>query len=119
MPCRETHLKFDQYLIDHGIVYSRDFSNIHDRKDRDLQIYGHWNHRDADYYHDITGIREWIRSWSHLAYQETLTDYVRIALGHLVLDELWSNYDYDDDYELMKSAYMSFIKRGFARCFFK
>jgi hypothetical protein len=119
MPSRNLHLKFDEYLIDHGIVYDRDYSSVHDRMDRDLQIYGHWNHRYEDYYHNIDGIRDWIRSWSYLGYQETLTDYVRVALGHLVLDEMWSTYEYENDYELMKSAYRSYAQRGFGRCFFR
>lgn len=76
MPSRRVHLKFDEYLIDHGIVSDRDYSIVHDRMDRDIQIHGHWNHRYEDYYHDINGIRDWIRKWCHLGYQETLSDYV-------------------------------------------
>lgn len=117
MPSRRVHLKFDEYLIDHGIVSDRDYSIIHDRMDRDIQVYGHWNHRYEDYYHDINGIRDWIRKWCHLGYQETLTDYVRVALGHLVLDEMWSEYEYEN--ELIKSAYRSYAQRGFGRCFFR
>ena len=119
MPNRRLHLKFDEYLIEHGIVGDRDYNIVHDRMDRDIQIYGHWNHRYEDYYHDINGIRDWVRKWCNLGYQETLTDYVRVALGHLVLDEKWSEYEYENDYELMKSAYMSYAQREFGRCFFK
>jgi hypothetical protein len=119
MPDKRLHLKFDDYLIDHGIVSDRDYSIVHDRMDRDIQIYGHWNHRYEDYYHDIDGIRDWIRKWSHLGYQETLTYYVRVALGHLVLDEMWSKYEYENEYELIKSAYRSYSQRGFSRCYFR
>jgi len=87
--------------------------------DRDIQVFGHWNHRYEDYYHDIKGIRDWIRKWAHLGYQETLTDYVRVALGHLVLDEIWSKQKWEDEYDLMKKAYKSFVARGFDKCFFK
>ena len=110
MPDRRSHLKFDDYLIDHRIVSDRDYSIIHDRMDRDIQVYGHWNHRYEDYYHDINGIKDWIRKSCHLAYQETLTDYVRVALGHLVLDEMWSEYEYENEYELVKSAYRSYAQ---------
>jgi len=119
MPSRRLHLKFDSYLMEHGVVSDGDYSIVHDRMDRDLQIHGHWNHRYEGYYHDIGGIRDWIRKWSHLGYQDTLTYYVRVALGHLVLDKMWSEYEYDSDDELIKSAYRSYAQRGFHRCFFR
>jgi hypothetical protein len=119
MPERRIHLKFDKYLVEHEIVADRDYSTVHDRMDRDLQIYGHWNHQYIDFYHNIDGIRFWLRGWAHLAYQQTLTDYVRVALGHLVLDEKWHDYDFENDYELMKTAYSSYVHRGFCKCFFK
>lgn len=119
MPSRRLHLKFDNYLKEHDVIYDRDCSVVHDRMDRDLQVFGHWNHQYEDYYHDIGGIREWIKKWSHLGYQETLTDYVRVALGHLVLDEMWSKYEFDNEDELMKSAYRSYAQRGFGYCYFR
>jgi len=36
----------------------------------------------------------------------TLTDYLRVALRHLVLGEMWSTYEYADEDELIKSAYV-------------
>ena len=89
--------------------------------DRDSKYFGHWNHQHDDYYHDISGIRAWLRKWCHLAYQDTLTDYVRIALGHLVLDDIW--YRYKDENmsheEIIKSAYRSYAQRRYGRCHFK
>ena len=121
MPDRRVYLKFDKYLMQHEIIYDRDCSMVHDRMDRDFQVHGHWNHRYEDYYHNIDGIREWIKKWAHLGYQETLTDYVRVALGHIVLDEMeYKYYDaYESEDELIKSAYRSFIMRGFDKCYFK
>jgi hypothetical protein len=119
MPSRRVHVKFDKYLIAHGLVGERNYLTVHARMDRDLQIHGHWNHRYEDFYHDVNGVRAWIRKWSHLGYQETLTDYVRVALGHLVLDEMWSKYEYENEYELIKSAYRSYVQRGFDRCLFR
>jgi hypothetical protein len=119
MPTRRIHQKFDEYLIEHGVIADRDYSAVHDRMDRDLQVHGHWNHQYEDYYHDVSGIRDWIRKWSHLGYQETLTDYVRVCLGHLVLDEMWSKYEFDDTYELMKTAFRSFTQRRFDKTYFR
>jgi len=83
-------LKFDEYLKEHGVITDRDCSTVHDRMDRGIQVYGSLNHQYADYNHSDSGIRDWIRKWAHLGNQDTLTDYVRVALGHLVLDEVWS-----------------------------
>lgn len=118
MPDRKIHLKFDEYLIDHDIVDDGDYSIVHDRMDRGVQYWGHWMHRELDPYHAEEGIRQWLRSWCHLAYQETLTCYLRIALGHLALDEM-AEYDYEDEDGLIKSAYRSYAQRGFGRCFFR
>ena len=120
LPTRRIHLKFDEYLRDHGVIREdRKTDAVHQRMDRDLQVFGHWNHQYEDYYHDINGIRDWIRKWSHLGYQDTLTDYVRVALGHLVLDEMWSKYAFESEEELIKTAYRSYAQRGFGKCYFK
>lgn len=120
LPTRRVHLKFDEYLRAHNVICEKTVANtVHNRMDRDLQVFWHWNHRYEDFYHDPDGIRTWIRKWSHLGYQETLTDYVRVALGHLVLDEMWSKYEYESEYELIKSAYRSYIQRRFDRCLFR
>lgn len=112
-------MKFDEYLKEHGVIHDRDYSIVHDRMDRDLQVYGHWNHQYEDFYHDEKGVREWIRKWYHLGNQDTLTDYVRVALGHLVLDEIWSQDKTKSEKELMKSAYRSYAQRGYGYCYFR
>ena len=120
MPSRRLHLEFDEYLRSHSIICEDTIADsVHERMDRDVQVHGHWSHRYVDYYHDIDGIREWIKGWCHLGYQETLTDYVRVALGHLVLDDVWSRREWTDEYDLIKRAYRSFIARGFDKCYFK
>ena len=119
MPSRRTHLKFDEYLKEHNILCGYTHANmVHDRMDRDARMHGHWRHQELDYYHEKEGIRNWLRRWSHLAYQETLTDYLREALGHLVLDDMKRRYDYPNEDELIKSAYR-FVQRGLARTIFK
>jgi len=120
MPSRSVHLLFDDYLKERGILYEDSYGDsVHDRMDRDLQIHGHWNHRYEDYYHDPKGIREWISGWAHLGYQETLTDYVRIAYGHLVLDEIESRGEWYDVNNLLQRAYRSYVARGFHRKFYR
>ena len=87
--------------------------------DRDVQKHGHWNHRYLDFYHDPDGIRYWINKWAHLAYQATLTDYIRIAYGHLVLDEIEYRDEWSDINDLFKRAYKSYVARGFHRTFYR
>jgi len=112
-------LEFDEYLKDHGIIQGYTYADsVHDRMDRGIIVWGS-EHREIDFYHSEEGIREWMRGFSHLAYQETLTDYLRVALGHLALDSMASRYEFENDYELMKSAYRSFIQRGYHRKYFR
>jgi hypothetical protein len=111
MPSRRLHLKFDEYLKEHNIICDRDCSIVHERMDRDLQVYGHWNHQYTDYYHYENGIRNWIKKWAHLGYQDTLTDYV--------LDEMRSKYKSKNDEELIKTAYRSYAQRRFYKRYFK
>jgi len=119
LPSRRVHLDFDEYLKDHGVISGYTYANsVHARMDRGINYWGP-DHREMDFYHSEEGIREWLRGFSHLAYQETLTDYLRVALGHLVLDYLASRYEYENKYELMKSAYRSFRRRGFHRKYFR
>ncbi|MFP3984464.1 MAG: hypothetical protein ACLFU9_00375 [Candidatus Bathyarchaeia archaeon] len=120
MPTRRVHLKFDEYLREHAIITGYTYAyKVHDRMDRDAKKHGHWFHRETDFYHCEEGIREWLQKWQHLAYQETLTDYLRIALGHLVLDEVAYRFPHKNEDELIKSAYRSFIQRGLHRKYFK
>ena len=119
MPSRRVHLKFDEYLKEHGVIHGYTYANtVHDRMDRGIVVWGP-DHREIDFYHSEKGIREWLRRFSHLAYQETLTDYLRVALGHLVLDNMASRFPRKNEEELTKSAYRSFIQRGFHRKYFK
>jgi hypothetical protein len=72
-----------------------------------------------DCYLEETGIRSWPKEWQHLAYQETLTDCLRVALGHLVLNEMNSRYESYNEEELIKFAHRGFIQRGFHKTFFR
>ena len=119
MPEKRVHLKFDKYLIEHSVICDRDCSTVHEQMDKGIKVYGPLNHQLEDFNHQIDGVRVWIRSWSHLANQETKTDYIRVAYGHSVLDEIWSEDKTKSEEELMKSAYRSYTQKGFDKCHFK
>lgn len=119
MPSRRVHLRFDDYLREHEIIHEETNGNsVHDRMDRGLTTHGP-EHRYTDDYHSEEGIRSWLRGMVAIAYQETLTDYVRIANGHRVLDEIESRGEWIDEDDLIKRAYRSFIARGYDRKYFK
>jgi len=119
MPSRRLHLIFDEYLKDRGIINGYTYANtVHDRMDRDASFWGP-DHRYIDFYHAEEGIRDWLSSFQHLAYQETLTDYLRVCLGHMCLDIVHSKGEWYDEYDLMKRACRSFIGRGYNRKYFR
>jgi len=119
MPSRRLHLKYDEYLREKGIIYNFTFADkVHDRMDRDVSYWGP-DHREIDFYHGEEGIRDWLRTFQHLAYQETLTDYLRVCLGHLCLDDIASRGEWVDEDDMIKRAYRSFIARGYHRKYFR
>jgi len=88
MPDRYTHEKFDEVLIDDGIIASSEKSHIvHGRMDKSVRRYGPY-HRE-DYWHSIEGIRERLGTLDDLYDydQRSLTDCLRMAAGHEALDE--------------------------------
>lgn len=119
MPGRAIHLRFDEYLKERGIIHDDTSADkVHERMDKDITTWGA-EHREVDFYHSEGGVRNWLKGFSHFAYQETLTDYLKVAMGHLVLDDMASRCPNKDSDELIKSAYRSFIQRGFDRKYFK
>jgi hypothetical protein len=113
------HLKFDEYLKDHSVIFDVTFAeSVHKRMDKGVKKFGP-DHQLIDFYHSEQGIREWLRGMTHIRSQDTLTDYLRVALGHLALDDMAYRFPWKDKEELMKTAYRSFIQRGFHRKKFK
>jgi hypothetical protein len=116
----DLHVRFDNKLKEKGIIKEdTPGDTVHNRIEQDMEFFDQ-EHKSVDYYfHNIDGIRSWINSWAHLAHQETKTDYVRIALAHLVLKDIESRKQYTDEKNLFWRALISFSKRGFHKTFFK
>ncbi len=94
MPPRLRHLEFDEVLRKKGVICEdTDGNSVHARQDRGSKKYAE-AHRELDPFHSDSGIRDYldqiINSIGNI-YQETATDYVRIAYGHLCLDYMASN----------------------------
>jgi hypothetical protein len=119
MPTRRVHLKFDEYLKTHGIIFDDTFAeSVHVRMDKGVKKFGA-DHQIIDFYHSEQGIRKWLRGMTHITSQDTLTDYSRVALGHLVLDDVAYRFPRKKEEELIKTAYRSFKQRGFHKKYFK
>jgi len=91
--------------------------------DKHSKIY-QGDHRELDDWHSPNGIRDMIdnivESIGNI-YPQTATDYVKIAYGHVCLDEKASEikkrlglpYSELDWFDIYKRAYRSFISHGF------
>lgn len=120
---RDDHLRFDQILRDNGIIRlgEYDCDQVHEKMD-----YGEGSHSRNTPHHTEEGIREWVSSghgsfWDSLfgnAWGHQYGDFIRVALGHIVLDEYWTKYtmesnpDRDRD-EIFDMAYRTFVNRGY------
>lgn len=90
MPTRKYHLEFDNILRDRGVIYEDTFGDtVHSRLDKNVKKYGP-DHRELDDWHQPESIRIFIYNMEHWISQETATDYLRIAYGHVVLDSVVS-----------------------------
>jgi hypothetical protein len=116
----EIHHRFDAKLKEKGIIKEDTTGDtVHERINEDMDFFGDKTKKAVYYYQNIEGIRYWVNSWAHLANQETKTDYIRIALGHLVLKDIESRKQYTDEKNLFWRALISYKLRGFHKTFFK
>ena len=127
MPSLKKHLEFDDKKLRryNVICEDTDGTKVHQRLDKGAKKYGP-THRDDDYWHSDAGIRDTVDN--NIAsicniHPGTATDYVRIAYGHICLDEVASKYkrdsgcDYgdldDNDWRIIfNRAYHKFVRKG-------
>ena len=115
MPNRQTHLRFDEYLKERGIIYDDTVATtVHNRLDKGVKKYGP-DHRELDFWHSEEGLREWIGGLPANMLQTTATDYLRAGLGHIALDEMKQRNPEKTDGELFKLAYRSYSQKGYGR----
>lgn len=60
-------------------------------------------------------VREWIRKFAHLGYQVTLTDLIRVAFGHLVMDDVWIENRHKPLIWKIRKTIFLFRRRGYAK----
>mgnify|MGYP005849312905 CR=1 FL=1 len=111
MPQTRTHLVFDDYLKRTGIVRNKDYAKVHDWMSSFNQV------RRRIYSNiDINTVREWIVKKSNSTDEAELTDYLRVALGHLFLDSLSYNFVFESEYEFMKKAIEGYTDKEYGSC---
>jgi hypothetical protein len=110
---RIINLIFDGLLVKQKIVSNRDFSSVHAWMDEHHAIC-HWQNRTAET--TVSEIKDIILAKANKTEAEALTDYLRVALGHLLLASLSDGFAFDSDYALMKTAYQLYVDRGFSDC---
>ena len=130
IPSGQEHLRFDRILRENGVIElgDRECDEVHDRMDRDVHKYGGpWLHQDRDPHHTEDGIRDWVRSgrdsvWDslfHGVWGHRDCDFVRVALGHMVLDQYWAKYREDIESgektkdEVMELAFRHYCDYGY------
>lgn len=124
MPPRKTHEEFDRYLADRGVLipYSQfeksKYKTVHVFMDRGVYTYGP-EHREHDIYHREKGLRSWLNGQINVIEQDLATDWLRVGLGHICLDEAESSLDpkYSLE-EVFDSAYRSMAQRGWTKKYF-
>lgn len=130
MPSKKYHIRFDHYLKDRGVICEEtDGATVHERLDKHARRYGA-DHRWLDPWHSPDGIRDFLDNLMNslgTINQDTCTDYVRIAYGHICLDETasrikgkegldYNELDWDD---VIRKTWMSYKRHGYHRTYYK
>ncbi len=128
MPDRQTHNRFDKYLIEREYLFEEyDYNAVHNRIDKGVKWYG-GAHRDEDYYHSEEGLRDWLRGKENQGMkQDKLTAFLRCGMAHFALDkadERWydkdpSNYDNFPWEKIFEGALKSVTVKGWDRKYYK
>lgn len=110
MPKRSVYLMFDDFLKQEGIVRLRDFSIVHDWMDSYCGI----NNRNIYSEIDVDDVRAWVLEKSGSMDDALVTDFLRIAFGHLFLNLFSYGFVFADESEFMKRALEGYIARGYS-----
>lgn len=110
---RILNLLFGGLLVKNQMVANRDFSCVHAWMDE----HHHVNCCKPTIMDlAVSENKELILSKATQTEAKVLTDYLRVALGHMLLSLLSEGFAFDSDYTLIKTAYKVYLDRGFDRC---
>jgi hypothetical protein len=116
MPDRQQHLKFDTLLKTQEIVSDKDYSLVHDWMDN---LFVSENPQSLDINLDrIDTIKKCVAEKCGEVDEQVLTDYFRVALGHLVLEAIQNNFVFKNEYEFMKRSLQVYLDKDYCNyCF--
>lgn len=112
MTGRANHV-FDTILQKQGIIGCRDVTCAHAWIEQYLVLCS-WQARESKL--DVHEVKDWIVGMCSQENPELLTDYLRVALGHIVLSSLTASFRFGNEYECMKHAYQTYLDRGYHWC---
>jgi hypothetical protein len=104
------HLIFDIILKWEGIISDKT-NTIKVHRFIDTKVPSH--HHILDDNLTEQKVRGWISKFAHLGYQKTLTDLVRVAYGHLIMDEVWTTNQNKSLIRILRKSYALFKRRGY------
>jgi hypothetical protein len=99
---------FDGYLKSEGIVGDRNYLVVHDWMDNYCL-----QKDDVLINFEVNSVRDWILKESKSSDDVLLTDYIRVALGHLLLNLFSYNFIFKDNYQCMKRVIEFYLSKGY------
>jgi len=99
----------DALLLKQNVISCGDVSCVHRWVDDYLKLRT-WYSRDADI--NVEEVKTWIAGECGGRDPELLTDYVRVALGHILLSSLSAGFAFEE-FMLLKSAFKTYFERGY------
>ena len=104
---------FDSLLHKQGIIGGCDVSCVHGWVEDYLKNCS-WQARESK--PDVNEVKAWIFGECSQKNPELLTDYLRVALGHILLSSFSAGFSFGNEYELMKQAFQTYLDRGYQCC---
>ncbi len=100
----------DALLRTKKVISCSDVSCVHHWVDDYLKLRT-WYSRDADI--NVEEVKTWIVGECGERDLKVLTDYVRVALGHILLSSLSAGFAFEKEFVLLRSAFEIFFERGY------
>lgn len=104
---------FDRLLQKQKIIQETDVLCVHGWVDEYLKLTS-WYDRETGL--DISEVKMWVINEGSWAPPEVLTDYLRAALGHLLIASLSAGFQFGNYYELLKRAFQIYQERNYHNC---
>jgi hypothetical protein len=118
MPRKSLHKTFDNCLKEEGIIADKDYTLLHYLIDSDFYSQLSLAARIEKTSIDVEEVKQWIKSKECLNNQEALTDYLRVALGHLLCDILYEKVEFASKLQFLRILLLSYKSQGYCEATF-